>query len=147
MAEKVVRKELCKEFCELRKELSLVRKLLEHGTDADLASAKSELDSVLYTRLDEIESLLVPTSRERALKTLKKADGSVVLTADVWEDVMARLTVEEIMAKYEIKSIATFYKHVKASKGLRGESLKKAKKDYEYGKTVLKLLKSSKERF
>ena len=152
MAEKVVRKELCKEFCELREELTLVRKFLEKGTKDAIKVAKSGLDSVLYSRLDKIEELLVPTSRERALKTLKKADGSIVLTADVWEDVMARLTVEEIMQKYEIKSLTTFYKHIRASKELEGERsdkafLKRAKKDKEYAQAVLKRLKASKERF
>lgn len=141
-----------KEFFELRQELTLVRKFLEKGTEDAIKVAKSELDSVLTVQLDKIESLLVPTPRVRALKTLKKADGSVVLTADVWEDVMSRLTVEEIIQKYEIKSLATFYKHIRASKELEGERshkdfLKRAKKDKEYAQAVLKRLKASKERF
>lgn len=145
-------KDVRKEFFELRQELTLVRKFLEKGTKDAIKVAKSELDSVLTVQLDKLESMLLPKRRDRALKTLRKADGSVVLTADVWEDVMSRLTVEEIMQKYEIKSLATFYKHIRASKELEGEKsdqnfLKRAKKDTEYAQAVLKRLKASKERF
>lgn len=141
-----------KAFFELREELAEISKRLEHGTNADLALAKSGLTGVLTVQLDELESMLLPKRRDRALKTLRKADGSVVLTADVWKDVMSRLTVEEIMQKYEIKSLATFYKHIRASKELEGERshkdfLKRAKKDKEYAQAVLKRLKASKEHF
>lgn len=147
MSEKVVRKEISARVYKLREELSVLDNLLEHGTASDLALAKSQLHGILSSTLDEIEKLLVPQIRARALKTLKKEDGSLVFTSDVWQDVMARLTVEEIMQKYEIKSLATFYKHIRASKELEGENLKKAKKDHEYAKEVLRRLKKSKELF
>lgn len=110
-----------------------------------LGKLVARLDSVIND-YKEIETMLRPVERERAKTTFKTPEGETLLTIDIYNDLVARLTVDEIIKKYGIKSTKTFYNHLKVS-SLKDVDVVKLKKDEKYQAKILsKLSKGEKDK-
>lgn len=103
-----------------------------------LGDLVARLDTVIEN-FQEIETMLRPVERERQPTKFKASKGKTLLTIDIYNDLVERLTVAEIIKKYSIKSAMTFYNHLKVS-SLKDVDIVKLKKDKRYQAKILSQL-------
>ena len=145
------RLQVCDKLSELKQKIAEIRASCDSKTLAKLPSpqALGQLSASLDSALEQIgvlETMLRPGERKsRKNRVYKTPEGNPVLTIDIYNDLVARLGIEEIIKKYEIKSPATFYNHLKVS-SLKDVDLIKLKKDKRYQTVILsKLSKDNKD--
>lgn len=145
------RLQVCDKLSELKQKIAEIRASCDSKELARLPSpqALGQLSASLDSALEQIgvlETMLRPGERKsRKNRVYKTPEGNPVLTIDIYNDLVARLGIEEIIKKYEIKSPATFYNHLKAS-SLKDVDLIKLKKDKRYQTVILsKLSKDGKD--
>ena len=145
------RLQVCDKLSELKQKIAEISASCDSKELAKLPSpqALGQLSASLDSALEQIgvlETMLRPGERKsRKNRVYKTPEGNPVLTIDIYNDLVARLGIEEIIKKYEIKSPATFYNHLKAS-SLKDVDLIKLKKDKRYQTVILsKLSKDAKD--
>ena len=146
------RQQICDKLSELKQKIAKIKsscdgkRLAKLPTPQALGQLSASLDSALE-QISVLETMLRPSERKnRKNRVYMTAEGTPVLTIDIYNDLVARLGIEEIIKKYEIKSPATFYNHLKAS-SLKDVDLIKLKKDKKYQAVILsKLSKDDKDK-
>ena len=139
------RLQVCDKLSELKQKIAEIRascdskKLAKLPSPQALGQLSASLDSALE-QIGVLETMLRPGERKnRKNRVYKTPEGNPVLTIDIYNDLVARLGIEEIIKKYKIKSPATFYNHLKAS-SLKDVDLIKLKKDKRYQTVILSKL-------
>ena len=120
---------------DLKKELTVHNFLSAEHVVSYVTNAFDDQNGNITKKIKDLEQVLRKGERNRPKKKYLKADKTPLLTIDIYYDLKARLTVNEISKKYKI-SVVSFYNHLKDS-SLKELELKKLQKDERYSATVL----------